>query len=106
MNIEENNSKTHSSLQFLIFLAKALVMREHRFGDDFLNYLIDWLDNEKLTSDCSNAFYIILNDKADFLNPSKSHAYSKLFYRQKFFNFVYQKLKAKFETNDDETSSK
>ncbi len=71
-----------------------------------MNKLLDWLDNENLTLKSSQAFFILLNDYDQIMRRDKTNAFVKLFYKQRFFNFVIQKLKEKFNSMENQSKKK
>lgn len=102
----ENDIELNQNLNYLqlwVWLAKALLLREHKLYEHFINKLIDWLNNENLTDKCSKAFYVLLNDYNTVLSREKTNANVKLFYKQRFFNFVIQKLKDNFNSNENQS---
>ena len=87
-------------------MTKALLLREHKLFERFMNKLLDWLDNENLTLKSSQAFFILLNDYDQIMRRDKTNAFVKLFYKQFFFNFVIQKLIKKFNSKKHQSKKK
>ena len=96
----DNNLK---SFQLWVWLTKGLLLRNSGLFELFMNKLLDWLDNEKLTLNASQAFFIILNDYENVMRRERTNAIVKLFYKQRFFNFVIIKLKEKFNSIDNQS---
>jgi DNA repair/transcription protein MET18/MMS19 len=95
----ESADHIKNRLQLWIWLTKALVLREHDLAAVFTSKLIEWLGYSKLTTVCSDGFFVILNEYDRVLNRTKTNARVKLFYRQHFFQKVVSKLKSKFSAS-------
>lgn len=130
-NIENSENQVQNRIKcikFWIWIDKALTLKEHRLYEAFTkkvnlshfkeiiltfftSKLIDWLDDSDLGKVASEGFGTILNDdpKETFVlthtsvsNVRKTLMYNvKLFYRQRFFNFVVEPLKNKFESKEN-----
>ena len=61
--------------------------------------LIEWLDDPILCRSASRAFDLVLNESFSVMD-SKKAANIRLFYRQRFFALVYQRLREKFESKE------
>jgi hypothetical protein len=63
---------------------------------------LEWLDSPVLARVTSSAFNTILDDncKDNPIMTNKSSSNIKLFYKQRFFNFVIEPLKASFDSQD------
>jgi DNA repair/transcription protein MET18/MMS19 len=95
-----NKSRRLRCLNLWIWITKALVLREHSAWAFYSNKLIEWLDDPELCENSSRSFDLILNENQSVMDY-KPAAIIKLFYKQRFFNSVYEKLKEKFESKDE-----
>jgi DNA repair/transcription protein MET18/MMS19 len=74
-------------------------LRNHARGYELIQLLIDLLSDEKWGMDAAKAFEIITSED-DSLNKY-NHAIIRLLYKQRFFNFVFSKLKGQASESKD-----
>ena len=69
------------------------------FWENSVFKLIEWLDDPVLCRLASRSFDLVLNESYSVMD-SRLSANVRLFYRQRFFALVYQKLREKFDSAD------
>ncbi|KAI7904266.1 Dos2-interacting transcription regulator of RNA-Pol-II-domain-containing protein [Cokeromyces recurvatus] len=90
-------TQPHSALTLYVWVAKALILRDHRLSVEMTKSIITWISDPVMSKYASTSFDVLIGDDALCLNKQCAATIS-LSYKQKFMTYSFSRLLEKYNS--------